>query len=83
MNADRLLIEERIGVYNTARRRAVDYLLSHMNADGSIGPVEQGIYYYRGKGRVGRAPGHRHRVPGGQLGIIDLRRPRAEHTASA
>lgn len=30
-----------------ARRKGVVWLLSHTNADGSIGPVEQGLFYYR------------------------------------
>jgi hypothetical protein len=30
-----------------ARRRGTEWLLRHLNDDGSIGPIEQGFYYYR------------------------------------
>ena len=40
-------IEERLSAYRQACRRGTDWLLNHVNADGSIGPVEAGLYYYR------------------------------------
>ncbi|MGH2560285.1 MAG: hypothetical protein ACRDJH_14575 [Thermomicrobiales bacterium] len=40
-------VEHKIRAYLDARRAGVAYLLRHLNADGSIGPVERGVYYYR------------------------------------
>ena len=40
-------VDEQIATYQAARRRAVEFLLAQMNDDGSIGPVDQGLYYYR------------------------------------
>lgn len=40
-------IEQRIDRYLAARDKGLSYLLAHVNEDGSIGPVERGIYYYR------------------------------------
>jgi hypothetical protein len=39
--------DQRIDTYLAAREKALAYLLAHANEDGSIGPVEHGIYYYR------------------------------------
>ena len=33
--------------YRRAQRKGVDYILQHRNEDGSIGPVEEGFFYYR------------------------------------
>ncbi|MSP12178.1 MAG: hypothetical protein EXR62_04380 [Chloroflexi bacterium] len=40
---------DKVRLYLETRRRGVAWLLAHLNADGSIGPVAetQGIYYYR------------------------------------
>lgn len=40
-------LREKLATYDAARRRGADFLLAHANADGSIGPVEKGTYYYR------------------------------------
>lgn len=40
-------IEGKLDSYRRARRKGVEYLLSHLNADGSIGPAERGFCYYR------------------------------------
>ncbi len=40
-------IAERLGLYEATRRNGVEFLLAQMNQDGSIGPLEAGIYYYR------------------------------------
>jgi hypothetical protein len=41
------IAEDKVQTYLDARRAGVEYLLRHLNDDGSIGPVEQGIFYYR------------------------------------
>ncbi len=38
---------EPLSEYQGARRRATDWLLAQMNADGSIGDPSQGYYFYR------------------------------------
>jgi hypothetical protein len=40
-------IEGKLSAYRQACRKGTDWLLDHMNADGSIGPVDAGLYYYR------------------------------------
>jgi len=40
-------LTNRLERYRRARKRATAYLLDHLNADGSIGPVEHSFYYYR------------------------------------
>ena len=40
-------LEQRIDSYLAVREKALAFLLAHANEDGSIGPVEHGIYYYR------------------------------------
>lgn len=40
------LIQRRLK-YAEAKRKGVQYLLDKMNPDGSIGPVEDGFYFYR------------------------------------
>ena len=40
-------VGDRLAVYGAVRRRAVDFLLENVNADGSIGPTGEGPYYYR------------------------------------
>ena len=40
-------IEEKLAIYRQACRRGTDWLLSFMNPDGSIGPVQERLYYYR------------------------------------
>jgi hypothetical protein len=47
MVASERSIEQKLASYEAARRRAVGFLLQQMNDDGSIGPVAEGIYYYR------------------------------------
>lgn len=37
----------RIAKYEAAKRKGIDYLLSMMNPDGSIGDVEDGFFFYR------------------------------------
>ena len=37
----------KLAMYRQACRKGTDWLLDFMNNDGSIGPVEEGIYYYR------------------------------------
>jgi hypothetical protein len=39
--------QNRLAAYAAARRRAVDFLVAHMNADGSVGPFEEFVFYYR------------------------------------
>jgi hypothetical protein len=40
-------IQSKLAAYAEAKRRAATFLLRHLNGDGSLGPVDQGIYYYR------------------------------------
>ena len=40
-------IENRLEIYRSACRKGTDWLLNFMNADGSIGPVQDRLYYYR------------------------------------
>lgn len=40
-------LEGKIQTYVQSRRSGVEFLLKHMNADGSIGPVEKGVFYAR------------------------------------
>ncbi len=40
-------IEEKLATYRQACRRGTDWLLAFMNPDGSIGPVQERLYYYR------------------------------------
>jgi hypothetical protein len=40
-------IETKLAAYAAAKRRAADFLLRHLSRDGALGPVDQGIYYYR------------------------------------
>jgi hypothetical protein len=47
MIAAAVSLDESIATFELARRRGVAFLLEHMNADGSIGPVSNGLYYYR------------------------------------
>ena len=39
--------ENRLAAYAAARRRAVDFLLAHLNEDGSVGPTQEFVFYYR------------------------------------
>jgi len=47
MTATETSLDQRIAAYEMARRRAVDYLLGHLDASGAVGPVGQGLFYYR------------------------------------
>lgn len=40
-------IERKLATYRQACRKGTDWLLNFMNQDGSIGPVQDGLYYYR------------------------------------
>jgi hypothetical protein len=40
-------IETKLATYRQACRRGTDWLLGFMNADGSIGPVQERLFYYR------------------------------------
>jgi hypothetical protein len=40
-------IERKIESFVEARRKGAAFLLRHQNGDGSLGPVDQGIFYYR------------------------------------
>jgi hypothetical protein len=40
-------MNDKLTAYLDARRRGTDWLLSQLNDDGSIGPVDQGFNYYR------------------------------------
>jgi hypothetical protein len=40
-------VDHNLAVYREACRKGTAWLLQHMNADGSIGPVEERLYYYR------------------------------------
>ena len=41
------MLETRTEAYLVARHQAAAFLLGHLNLDGSIGPVEEGIFYGR------------------------------------
>ncbi len=38
---------DKLEQYRQAQRKGVDYLLKHVNPDGSIGPAEKAFFYYR------------------------------------
>lgn len=40
-------IEKKLAAYRQGSRKGTDWLLNAMNPDGSIGPVEEWLYYYR------------------------------------
>ena len=40
-------IETRLEAYSRACRDGTDWMLGHFNPDGSVGPVEERIFYYR------------------------------------
>ena len=40
-------MEAKLESYREACRKGTDFLLRSMNRDGSIGPVQEGLYYYR------------------------------------
>ena len=40
-------LEQKLAVYHQAARRGTDWLLNLLAADGTIGPVEKRLYYYR------------------------------------
>jgi hypothetical protein len=42
-----LNVDHKLAVYREACRKGTAWLLRHMNPDGSIGPVEERLYYYR------------------------------------
>lgn len=44
---DRAALESKLQSYLDARRKGVGFLLDHANPDGSIGPVDRGIFYAR------------------------------------
>ena len=44
---DKELLAQKLAQYRETQRKGVDYLLRHINPDGSIGPVEKGFFYYR------------------------------------
>lgn len=46
-SVERETIERKIQTYLEARQAGVAFLLRHQNMDGSIGPVEKGLYYSR------------------------------------
>lgn len=37
----------KLAQYRQTQRKGIDYILQHANSDGSIGPVEEGFFYYR------------------------------------
>ena len=41
------MTEEKLSRFREACRRGTDWLLGHLNDDGSIGPVSDRLYYYR------------------------------------
>ena len=47
MTATGISLDQRVALYETVRRRAVDYLLGHLHPGGAIGPVGDGLFYYR------------------------------------
>lgn len=40
-------VERKLATYRQACRKGADWLLNFMNQDGSIGPVQDSLYYYR------------------------------------
>ena len=40
-------LRHKIAKYEEVKRRGVDFILGHENADGSFGPVEDGFFFYR------------------------------------
>jgi hypothetical protein len=40
-------LETKLKEYRRARRKGVDYILQHVNSDGSIGPTDKVFSYYR------------------------------------
>ncbi|HEY3109620.1 MAG TPA: hypothetical protein VGL23_12750 [Chloroflexota bacterium] len=40
-------LASKLRAYQESRRRGIEFLLGQMNPDGSIGPVDQGLFYYR------------------------------------
>ena len=40
-------LEHKLRQYRQARRKGAEYLLKHVNPDGSIGPAPRGFFYYR------------------------------------
>ena len=40
-------VRANIAKYESVKRKGVDYILEHVNPDGSYGPVEDGFYFYR------------------------------------
>lgn len=40
-------VERKIGSFVESRRKGAAFLLHYQNSDGSLGPVEKGIFYYR------------------------------------
>lgn len=40
-------LEKKLAAYRRAARKGTDFLLAHMAPDGSIGPVDADLYYYR------------------------------------
>ena len=40
-------VRTNIAKYESVKRKGVDYILEHVNPDGSYGPVEDGFYFYR------------------------------------
>lgn len=40
-------LEKNLMIYRQACRKGTDWLLNLMNSDGSIGPVDDRLYYYR------------------------------------
>jgi hypothetical protein len=40
-------LDTKIDLYRESRRKGATFLLRHLNRDGSLGPVEQSIFYYR------------------------------------
>jgi len=40
-------IEKNLATYRQACRKGTDWLLNLMNQDGSIGPAQERLYYYR------------------------------------
>jgi hypothetical protein len=40
-------LTSKLSQYRQIQRKGVDYILQHLNADGSVGPVEKSFSYYR------------------------------------
>jgi hypothetical protein len=41
------LLSEKLEQYRQAQRKGVDYILKHVNSDGSVGPADKAFFYYR------------------------------------